>query len=956
MAGAGYRFAVLGPLVFERDGREVPVPGGRQRSLLALLLADPAPLSRDRLIDELWGEQPPATAVSALHVHLSKLRALLGGLLVLSPAGYSLKADGFELDARQFDALVAQAGWDGASSRSLLAEALGLFRGEPLCDVACEGTVARWRHALEEKRLEAIVLRIDADLVAGLSAELVGELRQLAGENPFEERFWGQLMLALYRSGRQADALDAYQRVRRQFDQQLGLEPSEPLTRLQQQILEQDPGLSQPPATEPAAGAAAAAPASVVSSLPEPVTRLVGRQAELADLRALLADPDVRMVTLTGPGGVGKTRLLVEAARQLEPDYADAAVLVRLEQLTDPALVAAEIAGALARRDGSDGPGADGLASYLRERELLVALDNFEHLLAAAALLGELLAVAPRIRVLISSRTALRIRGEHVFEVDPLVLPARDDHDADVAQSPAVQLFVQCALAANRKLQVDVTMTRTVATVCRALDGLPLAIELAAARSDSLSPAQIAERLARPLLIGEHALRDLPDRQQTLYRTIRWSYDLLSPAARDVLCCAGVFLGGFTLTALGAVSGRRVDAQLDELVDTSLVRRQSGDGRLELLELVRAFALDEAAKSGQGSAARARHRHFFAAHVAPASTAFDAGRPPGEVAARLQADHANIRAALEDAIAARDQDPAVALALGLRSVWFAGMLRRETHEFVDRLLELFTVPGEQELLLLRAAAFLDGFTPGATTWNRRVAARATELGDPEALALATCNLFATATEGLDFDEMTHLRVELLGAITPDTSPRALGTIHYNLALDDYIAGRFDSACEHATLSAEHTRASGYEWMLAAAIGTHLLAESARDGAITQAALAEAFDHVRRLGVPPLAVFGLWLVARYAAGVDPDAAAQWLAHAERIVLAINSPLWPERVLRNETMTVLGLTDLSLLLATVPPLGQTAALDQAAAWLAGRDPTERSPRAKPAQVTPPANSML
>ena len=237
-------FGVLGPLVLERDGEAVPLPSGRQRSLLALLaLGGGVPLSRDRLIDELWGERPPASAVSALHVHLSKLRGLLGGLLVLEAAGYALRPGAFELDVWRFDALVEQAQSGARPGGGAAGEALGLFRGEPLCDVASEGSVAQWRRALEEKRLQAILLRVDAELAAGAAAELVAELERLAAEHPFEERVWGQLMLALYRAGRQADALEAYQRARRLFATELGLEPGEPLAALQQRILDRDPTL-----------------------------------------------------------------------------------------------------------------------------------------------------------------------------------------------------------------------------------------------------------------------------------------------------------------------------------------------------------------------------------------------------------------------------------------------------------------------------------------------------------------------------------------------------------------------------------------------------------------------------------------------------------------------------------------------------------------------------------------
>ena len=944
---------MLGPLVFECDGRLVAVPSGRQRSLLALLLlAGGVPLSRDRLIDELWGDRPPPSAVSALHVHLSKLRALLGGLLQLDTAGYSLTPAAFELDVWRFDDLVEQAQSDSNRAPALLREALGLFRGEPLSDVAAEGSVAQWRRALEEKRLQARLLRIDADLQHGGAGELVPEVSSLAAEHPFEERVWGQLMLALYRADRQAEALDAYQRARRLLAEELGLEPSDRLTQLQRQILERDPGLrAQPqPAADlgAAAGAAGAAATARSSNLPQPVTQLVGRVDELRVLADLMDDPNVRLVTLTGPGGVGKTRLLLELAARQEHAYRDGAVFVRLEQVTDPALVAAEIASALGHRDQADAPGADALPSYLRDRELLLVIDNFEHLLAAAILPAELLAVAPRLRVIASSRTPLRIRGEQVFDVPPLELPA-DESDEELADSSAVQMFLQCAVASNRTLAVDAPLTRIVGQICRALDGLPLAIELAASRAAVLTPAQISEQLAQPLSIGRRALRDLPNRQQSLGTTIRWSYDLLTPSAQEVFRAAGAFIGGFNAAALEATAARAVGTDLNELLETSLIRRGVDGDRFELLELVRVFASTELAQTGDLEPVRARHRAYFAEYVASASRAIDAGTSPGESAAPILADHANIRAALENAIEAGDEEPATALALGMRPLWFAGMLRQESQELVGRLLERFAIPPEHEIALLRAVSFVEGFSPSVSAWTRRLADRAAELGNRDALATALGNLFGRAMNARDRDEMRRMRPMLLELLTPEATPQALGWTHYFLAVDAYIDGRFDDACEHAAQSAANAHELGHQYMFATAVTTRLLAESARDRAIARAALAEVLDLVRQVSIQPLAAFALWFVARYAAAVAPDTSAQWLTHAERIVVAIDSELWPESILRDECLVLLGIAERGTLLDGAPPLGHAAALAEAAAWLATRDPSESAARDPVGELT-------
>jgi predicted ATPase/DNA-binding SARP family transcriptional activator len=938
----------LGPLVLERESRSVALPSGRPRALLALLLmAGGSPVSRDRLIDELWGEHPPASAVSALHVHLSKLRELLGDLMLREPGGYSLRADDFELDCARFDALVSRARSEPAEARVLLREALGLVRGDPLCDVPAEGSIAQWRRTLEERCLQAQLLRIDADMAAGAAGELVAELEALVSAHPFEERVWGQLMLALYRSGRQADALDAFARARRALASELGLEPGEQLLRLHAQMLQHEvdgdvDGAAPAELTVPASTVVEAPPSTESarrsSNLPAAVTRLVGRESELAVLQSLLTDADVRVVTLIGPGGVGKTRLALELARRIEPEYPDGAVFVRLERLTDPALVAAEIATALGHRAGTDGPGADGLGRYLRDMELLLVIDNFEHLLPAAVLISELLELTPQIKVLVSSRTALRIRGERLLTVRPLELP-KGESDDEIAASPAVQLFVERARAADPDLQLAPGSYRTIAAICGALDGLPLAIELAASRANLLTLEDIHEQLSRPLVIGERSLRDLPDRHQTLRDTIGWSYDLLSDAAQGVLRAAGVFIGGFSTAALAAVVGHMPAVELAELQESSLVRRQADGRRFELLELVRAFARERCRDAGEAADVDARHRRFFAELVAPASAAFEAGAEVGQLSLPIRADHANLRAAFTDAVATGDQDSAMKIALGLRGLWIAGNLRQESGEFAERLLGRFSLPAHEELALLRIVAALEH---GAGEWQRRFADRAAELGDSEALGVATTQLFAVAITARDRDEMARLHPVLESLITDETSPRVLGWVYYSLFGEAYIDGRYAEAYEHACRSVDRARETSHSYMLVCALEARLLARSAMEGEITQADLAEVFDLACSYGVHSVAVAAAWFVARYAAAVDPDNARRWLVLAERVTTEFEAAPSLEEVLRPETMEVLGITDLAALLSAAPPFDPATAFDEMAAWVASRSPTEVAPR--------------
>jgi predicted ATPase/DNA-binding SARP family transcriptional activator len=679
------RFGVLGTLaVWTDNGRLVEVPEAKVRALLAdLLLHLGRPLSAGRLIDDLWGDDLPVHPEGALHSKVSRLRQALEGaepgageLLAFRSPGYQLRLDGEAVDERRFAALVVRAGAteDPRERAALLADALALWRGPPVADFGdamfAQAAVAR----LAEQRLVALEDLAEARLALGEHSLLASELGELVAGHPLRERLRGAHMLALYRAGRQADAVNSYSELRRRLADDLGLDPGPDLAALYQAILEQAPGLRgvQAPPT------LAARPRT---NLPAMLADMVGRTAAVAELRAMLSEH--RLVTLTGPGGVGKTRLALGTATGSADAFPDGVWLVELTraQVTGPAPagvgpLADLVMAVLGIRDDSSVDPADHLAEALRASRMLLILDNCEHLVdQAAKLVSLLLRAAPQLRVLVTSREPLMLAGEVVWAVPPLNLPdlAAGPQPADLAQFSAIQLFVMRASASAPGFRLDEGNARAVATLCRRLDGIPLALELAATRVRTLGVHELLARLDDRfrLLVTGH--RDAPPRQQTLWAVIDWSWELLTETERLVLRRLAVATGGCGLHAVEAICAEDdldVLGELSRLVDRSLVVVAGGpDGpRYRLLESVAAYGRQRLRQAGELGLLRLRHRRYYAS-LAERAAPHLRGHDQQSWLRRLDAEAANLRDALDSAIRDNDGD-AVRMVNALAWYWF----------------------------------------------------------------------------------------------------------------------------------------------------------------------------------------------------------------------------------------------------------------------------------------------
>jgi predicted ATPase/DNA-binding SARP family transcriptional activator len=686
-------FRVLGPFEVIDDGAFVALSAPKQRALLAvLLLRAGATVSGHRLINDLW-EQPPVSARKVLQTYISKLRRLLpDGMLLTRPTGYTLLLDPDDLDAAKFERLVVRAG--GASGAedeaALLSQALGLWSGSALEDFTDEPFAQPEIVRLESLHRKALVRRCELDLQAGRHLAVLGELEALVQDRPTDETIRGQLMLALYRSGRQADALRVFREGWRTLVDELGVKPSDPLCRLHGAILRHDPSLD--------VGRTAGSPDEfnavtvLDSSRPEQVwrprasrpraTTFVGRQHELSRLRHLSRDGVSRLITLTGATGAGKTRLAAELTSELEAQFPDGATTVDLTSVSDPQLVASAIRAALQLRPGEPEEATATVAQYLSSRKQLLVLDNFEHLLAAAGLVAELLERAAGLTVVVTSRVPLQTSRENLVPVAPLRVPQAGSAPDVVAATDAVVLFLDRARVARPGFQPTEAAMITVGELCTRLDGLPLALELAAARVDLLSPAAILARLDGQLDLLANDRAAQPERHHSLRAALEVSYDLLDPREQQVFRELSIFAGGFTLsTAEDVVAGGHpllVDV-VRSLLTANLLHPAGSPGdepRFEMLQTVRSY--------GQARLDRTNRKpHLVDAHAKAlqrlAQEAETELRGPDQVRWQdlVEAELPNIRQALQWAEGGGNVDVGLFTAAGLWRFW---QVRGHTHE------------------------------------------------------------------------------------------------------------------------------------------------------------------------------------------------------------------------------------------------------------------------------------
>jgi predicted ATPase/DNA-binding winged helix-turn-helix (wHTH) protein len=883
------RIGVLGPLeVSDAAGRPVRVGGQRVRALLILLALDAGRVvPTHALIDRLWPQERPADAANALQSLVSRLRVALrqacvpAGVIESSPAGYRLSVPPEAVDAIAFEARAragsqALARGDAREAANLLRAALSQWRGSALTDVAGEEFAFAPAARLTELRAAATLDRVEADLALGAAdATMTGELRELTAADQLAERPAALLMRALAAAGRQSEALAVYQRTREHLAEHLGVDPSPQLEQAHLAILRQEiPQAAAPlPVAPAAAGQAEPRPPREASGLHaarvrRPPTSFIGRDEDVAGvLKRLRAE---RLVTLTGPGGVGKTRLATEVATSVTVP----AWLAELAPVTDPAEVPYAVLDALGLRERSIAPrGAemagdpvDRLAGALADRDAVLILDNCEHVIdAAASLVARLLNDCPKVKVLATSREPLQIPGETLHVVAPLAAPRESDIPEFSTTYPAVRLFADRAAAVLPGFELAAANAEAVASICRNLDGMPLAIELAAPWLRTLTPAQLAARLDDRFALLTAGSRTALPRHQTLRAVVDWSWDLLSERERVLARRLAVFPGGATLTAAERVCAGQPGQEasplpasavlptLAGLVGKSLLSRSDAQGdepRYRMLDTVRAYGLERLAEAGEDAATRAASARFYLEFAETADPQLRT-KTQAHWFRALTAEQDNVNAAIRWAVARQDADTALRFVRALGYYWIqrghgeADALSREV-------LAMTPPPLTEQLAEARVICAL---LAAGWAWD------IDRIREPLGEALAALNglgadygsfhpLVAMAEPMvMQYDGATDQAQQQFERYLTASDPwlRAVGQVH----LSSYAQslGTLDGAEDNCRAGLAELRALGEQWGVAMAL-TQLaeFTELRADHAASIAAITEAVAIGREIGV------------------------------------------------------------------------------------------------------------
>lgn len=738
------RFRILGTTeVRSEDGTLLATGGSRRKAVLIVLALEAGRLvTKERLIEDVYGHTPPNGVANALQSQISRLRRTIGSegedVLKFQSAGYQLAVDPLDVDAHRFEHLATRgreaiARGELGQAAELLDEALGLWRGPALADVAEEAFAQGPAYRLSESRLTALENRMTVRLAQGEGPELVEELQDLVISHPLRERFRGHLMRALKVAGRRTEALTVFAEGREYLADELGVDPSPELDGIHTAILRGESlpgtvrrGLEEAPGSGiPLEGAGA--PRHAVSvGVPAQLTSFVGRSEEPHNVSLLLEKE--RLVTLNGPGGVGKTRLAIEVAH-LRQDVC----FVDLSFVESGSSITQAVLNALGVREPgwSNSPGQltdeplNRLLWALRERSLLIVLDNCEHVLSDTAhLVKRLLGGCSRLRILATSQEVLGITGEVLWPVAPLPLPPVNASAPEALRYSSVQLLGQRAVAVRPDFEVNESNVEPISLICRALDGIPLAIELAAARLNALPPEEIAERLDDRFLLLTRGSRTAAPKHQTLRSVVEWSWGLLDEREQRLARRFSVFAGGAGLEAARTVCslGGETPDVLAGLVEKSFIEVTDNARRYRMLTTIRAFAAERLTESGEADVTQRTHAEHFL-DLTRSWEPLLRSRTQEELLPKLVVEHDNLHAALRWAV---ENDSGIALSLlaALSTYWWLRGRHNESAPLANELLQRVGdggVPGEraEEYVLCTAnAAIVQADAVGEASWRR----------------------------------------------------------------------------------------------------------------------------------------------------------------------------------------------------------------------------------------------